>query len=115
MKLLGELKDFTNQTFQSNSANAHATVKKNNLFLLHLLLKKFFLYKLALYGFRSYFVPFLFHQMWINPCAQVIFDSDPAPKDISAPAGVEMMSQAMIRCLHSISRVEVCFNINNFA
>lgn len=35
--------------------------------------------------------------MWINPCAQVIFDSDPAPKDISGPAGVEMMSQAMIR------------------
>lgn len=36
-------------------------------------------------------------QMWINPCAQVIFDSDPAPKDMSAPQGVEMMSQAMIR------------------
>uniref|UniRef100_A0A8C6S9F4 RNA polymerase II-associated factor 1 homolog n=1 Tax=Neogobius melanostomus TaxID=47308 RepID=A0A8C6S9F4_9GOBI len=36
-------------------------------------------------------------KMWINPCAQVIFDSDPAPKDMSAPAGVEMMSQAMIR------------------
>uniref|UniRef100_A0A8C1DAX8 RNA polymerase II-associated factor 1 homolog n=1 Tax=Cyprinus carpio carpio TaxID=630221 RepID=A0A8C1DAX8_CYPCA len=36
-------------------------------------------------------------QMWINPCAQVIFDSDPAPKDVSAPAGVDMMSQAMIR------------------
>ncbi|XP_051253369.1 RNA polymerase II-associated factor 1 homolog isoform X1 [Dicentrarchus labrax] len=36
-------------------------------------------------------------KMWINPCAQVIFDSDPAPKDISGPAGVEMMSQAMIR------------------
>ncbi|XP_075892492.1 RNA polymerase II-associated factor 1 homolog [Nelusetta ayraudi] len=36
-------------------------------------------------------------KMWINPCAQVIFDSDPAPKDLSAPAGVEMMSQAMIR------------------
>lgn len=41
----------------------------------------------------------LLYQMWINPCAQVIFDSDPAPKDISGPAGVEMMSQAMIRCL----------------
>uniref|UniRef100_A0A8C4I6J0 RNA polymerase II-associated factor 1 homolog n=1 Tax=Dicentrarchus labrax TaxID=13489 RepID=A0A8C4I6J0_DICLA len=40
---------------------------------------------------------FSFSQMWINPCAQVIFDSDPAPKDISGPAGVEMMSQAMIR------------------
>ncbi|XP_019729945.1 RNA polymerase II-associated factor 1 homolog [Hippocampus comes] len=36
-------------------------------------------------------------KMWINPCAQVIFDSDPAPKDMSGPAGVEMMSQAMIR------------------
>ncbi|KAM8904645.1 RNA polymerase II-associated factor 1 homolog isoform 2-T2 [Spinachia spinachia] len=36
-------------------------------------------------------------KMWINPCAQVIFDSDPAPKDLSALAGVEMMSQAMIR------------------
>ncbi|XP_076138673.1 RNA polymerase II-associated factor 1 homolog [Alosa pseudoharengus] len=36
-------------------------------------------------------------KMWINPCAQVIFDSDPAPKDISGPAGVDMMSQAMIR------------------
>lgn len=36
-------------------------------------------------------------KMWINPCAQVIFDSDPAPKDMSATAGVEMMSQAMIR------------------
>ncbi|MEQ2192269.1 hypothetical protein XENOCAPTIV_009332 [Xenoophorus captivus] len=36
-------------------------------------------------------------KMWINPCAQVIFDSDPAPKDISGPQGVDMMSQAMIR------------------
>ncbi|XP_031729379.1 RNA polymerase II-associated factor 1 homolog isoform X1 [Anarrhichthys ocellatus] len=36
-------------------------------------------------------------KMWINPCAQVIFDSDPAPKDHTAPQGVEMMSQAMIR------------------
>ncbi|CAL1570681.1 unnamed protein product [Knipowitschia caucasica] len=36
-------------------------------------------------------------KMWINPCAQVIFDSDPAPKDMTATAGVEMMSQAMIR------------------
>ncbi|KAG7322046.1 hypothetical protein KOW79_014904 [Hemibagrus wyckioides] len=36
-------------------------------------------------------------KMWINPCAQVIFDSDPAPKDVSSSAGVEMMSQAMIR------------------
>ncbi|XP_028651272.1 RNA polymerase II-associated factor 1 homolog [Erpetoichthys calabaricus] len=36
-------------------------------------------------------------KMWINPCAQVIFDSDPAPKDIAGSAAVEMMSQAMIR------------------
>ncbi|XP_074789570.1 RNA polymerase II-associated factor 1 homolog isoform X1 [Athene noctua] len=36
-------------------------------------------------------------KMWINPCAQVIFDSDPAPKDTSGPAALEMMSQAMIR------------------
>lgn len=35
--------------------------------------------------------------MWINPCAQVIFDSDPAPKDASGAAALEMMSQAMIR------------------
>lgn len=55
--------------------------------------------------------------MWINPCAQVIFDSDPAPKDTSGAAALEMMSQAMIRsgallpmlvcsllslCLHSL-------------
>ncbi|XP_038642014.1 RNA polymerase II-associated factor 1 homolog [Scyliorhinus canicula] len=36
-------------------------------------------------------------KMWINPCAQVIFDSDPAPKEIAGPGAVEMMSQAMIR------------------
>ncbi|XP_005987862.1 RNA polymerase II-associated factor 1 homolog [Latimeria chalumnae] len=36
-------------------------------------------------------------KMWINPCAQVIFDSDPAPKDTGGLAAVEMMSQAMIR------------------
>lgn len=40
--------------------------------------------------------------MWINPCAQVIFDSDPAPKDMAGPAGVDMMSQAMIRCVGPI-------------
>ena len=53
-------------------------------------------------------------QMWINPCAQVIFDSDPAPKDISGPAGVEMMSQAMIRCLQNIHCLDVCINSTNF-
>uniref|UniRef100_A0A3Q3SKZ4 RNA polymerase II-associated factor 1 homolog n=1 Tax=Mastacembelus armatus TaxID=205130 RepID=A0A3Q3SKZ4_9TELE len=47
--------------------------------------------------FKLHLLHFIFPQMWINPCAQVIFDSDPAPKDISGPAGVEMMSQAMIR------------------
>lgn len=36
-------------------------------------------------------------KMWINPCAQVIFDSDPAPKDTGGAAALEMMSQAMIR------------------
>uniref|UniRef100_A0AAR2JUE7 RNA polymerase II-associated factor 1 homolog n=1 Tax=Pygocentrus nattereri TaxID=42514 RepID=A0AAR2JUE7_PYGNA len=36
-------------------------------------------------------------KMWINPCAQVIFDSDPAPKEVAGSAAVEMMSQAMIR------------------
>ena len=36
-------------------------------------------------------------QMWKHPCAQVIFDSDPAPKGRSQPAQVEEMSQAMIR------------------
>ncbi|XP_053577693.1 RNA polymerase II-associated factor 1 homolog [Bombina bombina] len=36
-------------------------------------------------------------KMWINPCAQVIFDSDPAPKDASGSAALDMMSQAMIR------------------
>ncbi|XP_048356035.1 RNA polymerase II-associated factor 1 homolog [Sphaerodactylus townsendi] len=36
-------------------------------------------------------------KMWINPCAQVIFDSDPAPKDTSGAAALDMMSQAMIR------------------
>ncbi|KAJ8308671.1 hypothetical protein KUTeg_013545 [Tegillarca granosa] len=36
-------------------------------------------------------------QLWKHPFAQVIFDSDPAPKDRSVPAQVEEMSQAMIR------------------
>ncbi|XP_074708700.1 RNA polymerase II-associated factor 1 homolog, partial [Strix uralensis] len=35
--------------------------------------------------------------MWINLCAQVVFDSDPAPEDTSGPAALEMMPQAMIR------------------
>lgn len=42
--------------------------------------------------------------MWKHPCAQVIFDSDPAPKDKSVAAQHEEMSQAMIRyfTLHSL-------------
>lgn len=56
-------------------------------------------YKKSIYNFvMVFFFPFSSVQMWINPCAQVIFDSDPAPKDVSSPAAVEMMSQAMIRC-----------------
>ncbi|XP_037080168.1 RNA polymerase II-associated factor 1 homolog [Pollicipes pollicipes] len=35
--------------------------------------------------------------LWKFPCAQVIFDSDPAPQDIPAAEQVEVMSQAMIR------------------
>eukprot|EP00058_Branchiostoma_floridae_P021112 XP_002606602.1 hypothetical protein BRAFLDRAFT_209622 [Branchiostoma floridae] len=34
---------------------------------------------------------------WAFPCAQVIFDTDPAPRGKSVPAAVEEMSQAMIR------------------
>lgn len=45
--------------------------------------------------------------MWINPCAQVIFDSDPAPKDTSGAAALEMMSQAMIRSVVLLSTL-VC-------
>ena len=36
-------------------------------------------------------------QMWKFPCAQVIFDSDPAPMGYDAKVQNEMMSQAMIR------------------
>ena len=35
--------------------------------------------------------------LWKYPCAQVIFDSDPAPVGRSVPAQIEEMSQAMIR------------------
>ncbi|ALC45381.1 atms [Drosophila busckii] len=34
---------------------------------------------------------------WKYPCAQVIFDSDPAPQGKNVPAQMEEMSQAMIR------------------
>lgn len=36
-------------------------------------------------------------QLWKHPFAQVIFDSDPAPKGTLAPSQMEEMSQAMIR------------------
>lgn len=35
--------------------------------------------------------------LWKYPCAQVIFDSDPAPVGRPVPAQLEEMSQAMIR------------------
>lgn len=43
-----------------------------------------------------WFHDFLF-QSWKYPCAQVIFDSDPAPVGRPVPAQIEEMSQAMIR------------------
>lgn len=36
-------------------------------------------------------------ELWKHPFAQVIFDSDPAPKGRSGPSQMEEMSQAMIR------------------
>jgi len=36
-------------------------------------------------------------EMWKYPCAQVIFDSDPAPIGVPTPGQLEQMSQAMIR------------------
>lgn len=36
-------------------------------------------------------------EMWKHPCAQVIFDSDPAPVAQTGAAALEEMSQAMIR------------------
>ncbi|EDO42996.1 predicted protein, partial [Nematostella vectensis] len=36
-------------------------------------------------------------QMWGYPCAHVVFDTDPAPRDRKGPAQVDEMSQAMIR------------------
>lgn len=36
-------------------------------------------------------------ELWKHPCAQVIFDSDPAQKDKTVAAQMEEMSQAMIR------------------
>ncbi|KAJ9576908.1 hypothetical protein L9F63_006526 [Diploptera punctata] len=42
-------------------------------------------------------VPVEILPVWKHPCAQVIFDSDPAPTGRSVPAQIEEMSQAMIR------------------
>lgn len=36
-------------------------------------------------------------EMWKYPCAQVIFDTDPAPADKNIAGQIEAMSQAMIR------------------
>lgn len=36
-------------------------------------------------------------KLWKYPCAQVIFDSDPAPSGKQVPVQIEEMSQAMIR------------------
>lgn len=36
-------------------------------------------------------------EMWKYPCAQVIFDTDPAPSDKNIAGQIEAMSQAMIR------------------
>lgn len=38
-------------------------------------------------------------QLWKYPCAQVMFDSDPAPVGRPVPAQLEEMSQAMIRLI----------------
>merc|ERR1719154_2208 len=37
------------------------------------------------------------HDMWKYPCAQVIFDTDPAPAGMNPMQQIEVMSQAMIR------------------
>ena len=36
-------------------------------------------------------------ELWKFPCAQVIFDADPAPYGVDSKNQLEMMSQAMIR------------------
>ena len=38
--------------------------------------------------------------MWAQPCAHVIFDTDPTPRGRGGPAEDEEMSQAMIRLGH---------------
>lgn len=40
--------------------------------------------------------------MWAQPCAHVIFDTDPTPRGRGGPAQEDEMSQAMIRSVNSI-------------
>lgn len=44
-------------------------------------------------------------QSWKYPCAQVIFDSDPAPVGRPVPAQIEEMSQAMIRLVMNYCKI----------
>jgi len=46
-------------------------------------------------------------QLWKHPCAQVIFDSDPAQKDKTVAAQLEEMSQAMIRSEQCIKWIAI--------
>ncbi|PSN29950.1 RNA polymerase II-associated factor 1 [Blattella germanica] len=52
-------------------------------------------------------------KVWKYPCAQVIFDSDPAPTGRSVPAQIEEMSQAMIRVRLSKRRQKIGQQPNN--
>lgn len=59
------------------------------------------------FGWKQFYIL----QMWKHPCAQVIFDSDPAPKGRSQPAQMEEMSQAMIRYLKYFIFTSTCEGI----
>lgn len=52
-------------------------------------------------------------KLWKYPCAQVIFDSDPAPVGKQMPAQIEEMSQAMIRfvIMSTMLTVILCNNV----
>ena len=54
------------------------------------------------YGFSIFY----HQQMWSQPCAHVIFDTDPAPRGGHEPAKPEEMCQAMIRW--GIYRISAC-------
>jgi len=63
------------------------------------------------FGCRCKDFVFALMQLWKHPCAQVIFDSDPAQKDRPVAVQLEEMSQAMIRCEKyspSIEETTVC-------